>query len=176
MLYLTSFSVNILRIICDFLYSSVLKMKKKLKIDLSILDIFNKKYLPYIIKIIINEQYSSLNVGKICWTTNKELDISINAMKANAINFVHLSLSCIKKGEKISQDFANELNILINYGIQLFEFTISNKFEYLKLMSSSSKEFPDNNYEKFLYNYLTFFSRILYMEPFITAFSPFIFK
>lgn len=151
-------------------------MKKKLKIDLAILDVFNKKFLPYFIKIIVLEHFVNLNVGKICWTTNKELDLSVNAMKANAILFVHLSLSCIKKGEKISPEFANELNILINYGIQLFDFIISNKYEYLKLMSSNSKEFPDNNYDKFLYNYLTFFSRIFYIEPFMTAFTPFIYR
>lgn len=151
-------------------------MKKKLKIDVAILDVFNKKFLPYIIKIIALEQFVNLNIGKICWTTNKELDLSVNGMKANAVLFVHLSLSCLKKSEKISPEFANELNVLINYGIQLFDFIVTNKYEYLKLMSGNSKEFPDNNYEKFLYNYLTFFSRIFYMEPFMTAFTPFIFK
>lgn len=151
-------------------------MKKKLKIDVAILAVFNKKFLPYIIKIITLEQFVNLNIGKICWTTNKELDLSVNAMKANAILFVHLILACTKKGEKITPEYANELNVLINYGTQLFDFIISTKYEYLKLMSSNSKEFPDNNYEKFLYNYLTFFSRILYMEPFMTAFTPFIFK
>jgi hypothetical protein len=150
-------------------------MKKKLKVDLSILEVFNKKFLPYIIKIILLEQYVNLNIGKICWTANKDLDLSVNAMKANAILFVHLSLSCIKKGEKITPEFANELTVLINYGIQLFDYIIFNKNEYLKLMSSNSKEFPDNNYEKLLYNYLTFFSRILYMEPFMITFTPFIF-
>ena len=151
-------------------------MKKKLKIELAIVDVFNKRFLPYIIKIIVLEQFVNLNVGKICWTTNKDLDLSINAMKANAILIVHLSLACIKKGEKISPEFANELNILINYGIQLFDYIISNKYEYLNLMNSSSKEFPDYNYEKFLYNYLTFFSRIFYLEPFMTAFTPFIYR
>lgn len=151
-------------------------MKKKLKIELSVLDVFNKKFIPYINKIILFEQFVNLNVGKICWTTNKDLDLSVNAMKANAILFVHLSLSCTKKNEKINPDFANELNILINYGIQLFDYIISSKYEYLKLMSNNSKEFPDNNYEKFLYNYLTFFSRIFYMEPFMTTFTPIIFK
>lgn len=161
---------------CEFLNSSLLKMKKKLKIDLSILNIFNKRFLPYMIKLIIMEQLNNINIGKICWTTNKELDLGVNAMKANAINFVYLSLSCIKKGEKLNPDFATEFNILINYGIQLFDFIISNKYEYLKLMSNNSKEFPDNNYEKLLYNFLTFFSRIFYLEPFMTAFSPFIYK
>jgi hypothetical protein len=151
-------------------------MKKKLKIDITILNVFNKRFLPYLIKIIMMEEFINLNVGKICWSTNKDLDLHINAMKAHAIQFVHLSLSCIKKGEKITHDLASELNILINYGIQLFDFIISNKYEYLMLMSNNSKEFPDNNYEKLLYNYLTFFSRIFFIEPFMTAFSPFIFK
>ena len=150
-------------------------MKKRLKIDIAILDVFNKKFLPYVIKIITFEEFINLNVGKICWTTNSELDNCVNAMKAVAINYVFLTLSCVKKGE-FNPDLINEFNILINYGIQLFEFIISNKFEYLKSMSIDSKEFPDNNYEKFLYNYLTFFSRVLYMEPFQTAFTTFIFK
>lgn len=150
-------------------------MKRKLKIDLAILNVFNKKFIPYVIKIITFEQFLNLNVGKICWSTNTELDNCVNAMKANAINYVFLSLSCFKKGE-FNHDLTNEFNVLINYGIQLFEFIIYNKFEYLKSMGSDSKEFPDNNYEKLLYNYLTFFSRILYIEPFQTAFTSFIFK
>jgi len=151
-------------------------MKKKLQIDLSILNIFNKRFTPFMIQIIIMEQLININIGKICWTTNKELDTNVNAMKANAINFVYLSMSCIKKAEKINPESATELNLLINFGIQLFDFIISNKYEYLKLMSNNSKEFPDNNYEKLLYNFLTFFSRVFFLEPFMTAFSPFIFK
>lgn len=150
-------------------------MKKRLKMDPFILNNFNKKFIPYLMKIISFEQFNNLNIGKICWTTNQDLDKSVNLMKAHAVNYIYFSLTCMKKAE-ISSDMQYELTNLINYGIQLFEFIISYKFDYIKLMSNVSLEFPDNNYEKLLYNFLCFFSRILIIEPFSNLFNAFIFK
>lgn len=150
-------------------------MKKRLKLDNHILDIFNLKFIPYMTQIVLLEQFNNFNVGKICWTSTKNLDNNINLMKSNALNYIFTTLSCFKKTE-FSEQIIGGFTSLIKNGIELFEYLISNKYEYLKTMSNNSIEYPDYNYEILLYNYLSFISRVLLMEPFKNLFSSFIFK
>lgn len=173
--FLFKFSIDILKNICILLNSSIIKMKKKLNIDSSVINIFNKKFLTYVTQIVLMEKFNNFEINKISWTSKKEFDTKINSMKAKALRFISSILINLKKIE-ISNEQKEEFIKLISYGIELLDNVILNKFDYLNVMSSNSLENPDYSYEEYLTNYLAFFEKILITEPFSSIYLSFTFK
>lgn len=152
-------------------------MKKTLHIDISIILTLIKRFFPYISKIIFWEKFNNFEINKICWTGKKDFDSNLNNMKARALKFMHFYVNLINNHKlKIEEEEKNELLNLINFGMDLMENVISNKFEYLNSMENHSKEFPNYFYEEYLTNYLLFFEKILVIEPFLSIYLSIVFK
>ena len=150
-------------------------MKKKLNIDNHIINIFNKKFLPFISNIILMEKFINFEINKISWTSEKEFDTKLNNMKAKGLKFVILILNNLKKNE-IDNEQKENFTRLINYGIEMLDNIILNKFEYLNIMSNDSLERPDLCYEEYITSYLAYFEKILIIEPFSSIYLQFMFK
>lgn len=150
----------------EILFLICMKLKKMDKLHSDIKQGFINSYMDYCIDSIV---YESQEGSFISFTGNKDIDISINAMKSRAFMWVSML---------IQYDGNDEINntVLIEKSIYLFKlitdtfkYLIKNKMDYLAKMCGISNEFTDNEYNNIIFQCNLFLSRILIREPLVST-------
>lgn len=155
-----------MRGIFDYLFLSLLKMKKLHRIE-SILKIYIAKFIPFAIEIIQTGTTGNI----ISFTGIKEVDNTVNTMKSKAFQFVSFVVQ--NEGVTIKDDITREAGFkLIDITIASLENLVNERIPYLTQMSSDSQEYPDFSYETLMFQMILLQSRFLSREPFIEKFTP----
>jgi hypothetical protein len=160
-----------LRSILDYLFLSLLKLKKLNSLD-NIFSLYVGKYLPFTIETI---SYSNQQEGNlILFTGDKEVDTQLNTMKAKAFQLVSYIVQA--EGATIkNQLIVDNCSKVVNLAISSLNFVVSDKLSYLSEMGKDT-QFPDHGYDALLFQIMLFLSRFLVRDPVLTQFTGFVKK
>lgn len=148
----------------ELLFLISMKLKKQGNLEGETKENLISSYLDYAYETII---YESQNTSFMSFTGNKEIDCSVNGLKAKAFMWISLL---------IQYDGADEITHpkLIEKGVSLFglikdgfKFIIKNCMEYLQNMQSEEGNNTDYEYNTIIFQANLFLSRVLIRRPFI---------
>lgn len=106
----------------------------------------------------------------IFWTNNTELNSKLNLMKSKCFIYL-MDLIRIFKVKITNENIIKTVSSVVDVCIFNLDFIIKDRFEYITKMSKDNKDFPDYNYELFIYSMLNFLLKFLTREPIISFFS-----
>jgi hypothetical protein len=169
-LYLNYFSVDILKLLFNFLYTAVIKTRNRLGIFSNVFSQFEKFINITVQLILINVPNYMTENYSIAWSGESQFDNSINSMKVKAFQYLN-SLVSNYKSKINDENLIKTYTDLISASIRNLEFVVTNKFKYIQEMSKDSISFPDYNYENLLHQIMIFLDKVLIREPFISQFN-----
>jgi hypothetical protein len=108
----------------------------------------------------------------VFWTNNPELNLKLNLMKSRC--FIYLrDVVKVFKVKITNESIIKTVSSVVDVCIFNLEFILNEKYEYISNMSKDDPNYPDHNFEMFIYSILNFLLKFLTKEPIIGLFSPY---
>lgn len=164
--------VDICKLVFQFLYSTVVKMRSRLNILQNVLEIFNQKFVATASQLVMMTIPGLLEPHYVAFKGDSEFDNSINVMKSKVLQFLNVLIGQ-QKGKIEDPNLVKVYSTLIQSTIENLDFLVSNKFSYIKEMSKDSTTYPDYGYEHFIYQMILFLGRIIIKSPFMESFNEY---
>lgn len=143
---------------------------KRLGVDDKLVPL-HEKYFVQTAVLLINSTVPNIWPNYIIfWTNNPELNLKLNLMKSRCFNYLRDVIK-IFKVKITNESIIKTISSVVDVCIINLDFLLNEKYEYISNMSKDNPNYPDYNYEMFIYSKLNFLSKFLTREPIISFFS-----
>lgn len=159
--------ISLKRNFFELLFLISMKLKKQNKLVDETKDSLLNSYLNYAYETII---YESQNSSFMSFTQNKDIDCSINSLKAKAFMWISMLIQYDGTEEVSHPDLIEKGKNLFGVINEGFKYIIKNHIDYLQNMDSDdSSKYNDYEYSNIIFQANLFLSRILIRKPFINT-------
>ena len=150
-----------------------MKVKKLNALEDILGPFYINKYLPFTVMTLSYSNITHSNL--ILFTGDKDIDTSLNSMKAKAFQLISVIIQ--SEGHSIKNlSIIENLSNTVNLAISTLSYVVEDKVAYISEMDKNNVNAPDNSYDFLLYQIMFFLSRFLTREPIVTQFTGFVKK